>query len=112
MVGRRTVGVPQVGLSGVGRGQAGHLVHDGVRPGRGHRLADRGHIQAVHHDAIRAQLLEQAQLGLVRRRRRHLVAPGHQLRHQPLSQGPAPACHEHPMTITVLILVGSQPRDR
>ena len=74
----------------------GHLVHDHVRPGRGHRLTDRHRIQPVHHDRLGAQLLQQAQLGRARRRRRHLVAPGHELRHQPPPQDPGPACHEHP----------------
>jgi hypothetical protein len=94
--GEEAVGVLQIGLSGVRRGKCGHLVHDRVRPGHSHRLTDRHRIQPVHHDAVRAQLLQQAQLGRARRRRRHLVAPGHELRHQPPPQGPAPACHEHP----------------
>jgi hypothetical protein len=39
---------------------------------------------------------QQIQLGRARRRRRHLVTPRHQLRHQPPPQNPGPACHEHP----------------
>jgi hypothetical protein len=105
-------GVLQIGLSGVRRGKCGHLVHDRVRPGRSHRLTDRHRIQPVHHDGVCAQARQQAQLGRARRRSRHLVAPGHELRHQPPPQGPAPACHEHPHNHHPLdSRIDSQPRD-
>jgi hypothetical protein len=51
------------GLAGVRHGDRGHLVHDRVRPGGRHRLTDRHRIQPVHHDAVRAQIRQQAQLG-------------------------------------------------
>ena len=46
--------------------------------------------------SVGAQLLQQAQLGRARRRRRHVVTTGHELRHQPPPHDPGPACHEHP----------------
>jgi hypothetical protein len=94
--GEKTAGVLHIGLAGVRHGKSGHLVHDHIRPGRGHRLTDRDRIQPVHYDRRSAQLLHHAQLGRARRRRRHLVATGHQLRHQPPPQHPSPASHEHP----------------
>ena len=101
--GEEAVGLPQVGLAGVRHGKARHLVHDRVRPGRGHRLAHRRRIQPVHHDALGAQLLQQPQLARARRRRGHLVATGHQLRHQTTPDNPGPACHEHSHHVTLLI---------
>jgi len=89
------VEVLQVGLAGVRQGNPGHLMHDHLRLGRRHRLTDRHRIQPVHHDRRGAQLPQQAQLGRARRRRRHLMAPGHQLRHQPPPHDPGSACHEH-----------------
>jgi hypothetical protein len=110
--GEEAVGVLQIGLAGVRRGKSGHLVHDRVRPGRSHRLIDRHRIQPVHHDGVRAQLRQQAQLARARRRRRYLVAPGHELRHQPPPQDPASACHEHPHNHHLPdSRMGSQPRD-
>jgi hypothetical protein len=90
------VGLPQIGLAGVRFGKGRHLIHDRLRPGRRHRLTDRHRIQPVHHDGICAQLLQHAQLGRARRRSRHLVATGHELRYQPPTEDPGPACHEHP----------------
>jgi hypothetical protein len=48
--------VLHIRLAGVRHGNCGHLVHDRVRPGLGHRLTDRHRLQPVHHDGIRAQL--------------------------------------------------------
>ena len=90
------VGMLHVDLAGVGKAEPRHLVHDHLRPGPGHRLTDRRRVQPVHHDAIRAQICQHAQLGRARRGRRHLVATRGQLRHQPPPQHPRPACHEHP----------------
>ncbi len=94
--GEPPIDVLHIGLAGVRRGNCGHLVHDRVRPGLGHRFTDRHRIQPVHHDGIGAQLRQQAQLGRAGRRSRHLVAPGHELRHQPPPDDPGPACHGHP----------------
>jgi hypothetical protein len=52
--GEPPVEVPKIGLAGVRHGNRGHLVHNRVRPGLGHRLTDRNRIQPVHHDAVRA----------------------------------------------------------
>jgi hypothetical protein len=93
--GEEAVGMLQVGPAGVRRRQRGHLVHDRIRPGRGHRLPHRRPVQPVHHDGLGAELLEQAQLGRARRRGRHLVTAGGQLRYQPPSDGPRPAGQEH-----------------
>ena len=95
--------VLRIGFAGVRHGNCGHLVHDRIRPGLGHRLTDRRRIQSVHHDAVRAQLRQQAQLVRARRRSRHLVAPGHELRHQPPPQDPLPPATNTRMTITLLI---------
>jgi hypothetical protein len=93
--GEPAVRVLDVRLACVCHRDRGHLVHDHVRLGGRHRHADRRGVQPVHHDPFGAQLVQEAQLGLARRRRRHLVAPGHELRHQPLPQDAAPACHEY-----------------
>lgn len=95
--------MPEVGLAVVRHGKRRHLVHDGIRPGRGHRLLDRHRIEPVHHDAVCAQLLQQPQLGRARRRRGHLMAPGHQLRYQTTPDNPGPACHEYTHNVTLLI---------
>ena len=106
--GEPPIHVPHIGHTG----DRGHLVHDHVRSGRGHRLTDRHRIQPVHHDGIGAQLLQHAQLARARRRRRHLVATGHQLRHQPPPHDPGPACHEHPHNHHLPESgLGSQPED-
>ena len=97
------VGPPQVGLAGVRHGKARHLIHDRVRPRCGHRLAHRHRIQPVHHDALGAQLLQQPQLACARRRSRHLMPAGHQLRNQTTPDNPAPACHEHSHNVTLHI---------
>ena len=94
--GEETVRLPQVGLAGVHHRKGRHLMHDRVRPGRRHRLTDRHRIQPVHYDALGAQLVQHAQLGRARRRSRHVMATGHQLRHQTTADHPGPACHEHP----------------
>ncbi len=94
--GEPPIQVPEIGLAGVSGTDRGHLVHDRVRPGLGHRLTNRRRVQPVHHDGTGAQLLQQAHLGRARRRSRHPVAPGHELRHQPPPQDPSPACHEYP----------------
>jgi hypothetical protein len=80
----------------VTHGDGGHLVHDRIWLGRGHRFTDRRGIEPVHHDRLGAQLLQQAQLALGRRRCGHLVAARQELRDQPPPQDPGPACHEHP----------------
>jgi hypothetical protein len=90
------VSPPQVGPAGVRLGQCRHLVHDRVRPGRGHRLAHRRRVQPVHHDAVGAQSLQQPQLGRARRRRRHLVPARHQLQHQPSPEDAGTARHKYP----------------
>ena len=87
--------MPEIGLAVVRHGKRRHLVNDGVRPVRGHRLTHRRRIQPVHHDALGARPLQQPQLGRGRRRRRHLMATGHQLRHQTTPNDPRPACHKH-----------------
>jgi hypothetical protein len=61
--GEPPIEVLHVGLAGVRLGNGGHLVHDRVRPGRGHRLTDRYCIQPVHDHGLCAQLLQHAQLG-------------------------------------------------
>jgi len=43
------------------------------------------------------------QLARARRRRGHLVPPGHQLRHQTPPDDPGPACHEHSHNVILLI---------
>jgi hypothetical protein len=60
--GEEAVEVLHIGIAGVRHGNRAHLVNDRVRPGRRHRLTDRHRIQPVHHNPIRAQLLQQAQL--------------------------------------------------
>jgi hypothetical protein len=73
----------------------GHLVHDRVRSSDRDHLTDRRRVEPVHHDSLGAQLLQQTQLAGVRRRRGHLVATGHELRHQPPPHDSGPACHEY-----------------
>jgi hypothetical protein len=101
--GEEAVGLPEVGLAGVRLGKARHLIHDRVRLGRSHRLTDRHRIQPVHHDAICAQLRQQAQLARARRGSCYLVAPGHQLRHQLPPDDAGPTCYEHPHDYHLLI---------
>jgi len=50
--GKPPIEVLNIGLAAVSRTNRGHLVHDHVRPGYGHRLTDRQPVQPVHHDAI------------------------------------------------------------
>ena len=102
-VGGEPLGVPEVGLAVVRHGKRRHLVRDRIRPSRRHRLAYRRRIQAVHHNALGAQLLQQAQFGRARRRGCHLVPTRHQLWHQTTPDDPGPACHEHPHNVTLLI---------
>ncbi len=56
------VWLPRAGLARVRHGKGRHLIHDDVRPDRGHRLANRRRSQPVHHDA---QLLQQPALVVV-----------------------------------------------
>jgi hypothetical protein len=56
-LGAEPLWVPEVRLARVREGECGHLVHDRVRPGLGHRLTDRRRIQPVHHDALGTELL-------------------------------------------------------
>ncbi|WP_176739978.1 hypothetical protein [Streptomyces sp. Ncost-T10-10d] len=60
-------------------------MHDRVRQGGSHCLADGHRVQSVRRHAVRAQLLP-AMLGRARRRGRHLVDTSHELRHQPPPQ--------------------------
>jgi hypothetical protein len=75
-------------------------VDDRFRLGGRHRFAHRDRIQSIHHNAFGAQPGQQVQLGRARRGRRHLVAAGHELRHQPPPQDPRTSRHEHSHEIT------------
>jgi hypothetical protein len=101
--GAEPLGVPEIGLPGVREGERGHLVRDRVRPGSGHRLTDRHRVQPVHHDPIRAQLLQQAQLRRARRCSRHLVARATSWGTSRRPMAPVPPATNTRMTITFLI---------
>jgi hypothetical protein len=82
-------------FTGMRHAEASHLVRDHVRLGRRHGLTHRHRIQSVHDHRVGTQLLQQSELARDRRRRRHLMATGQELRHQPLPQDAGAACHEH-----------------
>ena len=102
--GEPPIDVLDIGLAGVRHGNCGHLAHDRVRPGLGHRLTDRHRIQPVHHDRLGAQLRQQAQLGRARRRSRHLWWPrATSCGTSRLQMTPVPPATNTRMTITSLI---------
>ena len=108
--GEPPIHVLDIGLLAADRG---HLVDNRVGQGLGHRLTDGHFVQPVHHDGVGAQLLQQAQLGRVRRRSRHLIAMGHELRHQSPPHDPGRSCHEHSHDNHLRILQNdSQPNRR
>jgi hypothetical protein len=84
-------------------GQGGHLVHDHVGPGRGHRLADGLRVQPVHDETLGAQLGQHPELVSARRRRGHLMPPGDQLWHQETPDDAASAGHEHSHRVILLV---------
>jgi hypothetical protein len=71
-----------------------HLVDDHVRLGACNDLPDLERVEAVHHDRLGAQCAQLFELLLASGRGNHLVAPLHQLRHEPPSDRTACSCDE------------------
>src|SRR5262249_18720990 len=73
----------------------GHLVDDGLGLAPCDRFADRGGVEAVHHDRLCSERAERFRLCLARRRRDDVVAAGDQLWDEAAPDRTARSRNEH-----------------
>jgi hypothetical protein len=108
------VGSPRVRLAGMPSGESGHLVDEDVRLGCRNHLADRHRVESVHDPPLGAQPLQKLQLGGVRGRCAHLMAPRDECGHQTATDDAASTCHQnaHRQLPSCPVAVGMGTRQR
>jgi hypothetical protein len=74
--------------------QRGHLMHDRIGLGAGDRLSDGDGIEPVDDDGLGAEPTEQLELLGTPRGRRHAVAAGRELGHEPAADRSGCSCDE------------------